>query len=412
MSNRLVYVIEADLRVREDLAEQIGHYGYGVSTFASLTEIKKAGAGLPAVIIAALEGLDEMAIMEVQHALDPHPALIFLGATGESELRLRSVRFGGVGYFTKPVNIDALVGLLDNLTAPRTDKAYRVLLVESDGLIAAELDSVLTKAGIVTRLLRNPMQIFPSISEFQPELILMDLYYPEILGMELAAVLRQDPALDRIPIVFQSSEVDPAKQTLALKKGGDDFVLRPVHPEYLLHFLTSRIDRTRMLKSLGHRDGLTGLVNHGAVLDALEMKIELAGLLGKELPFVMIDIDRFKKINDTYGHPVGDMVLKSLGRLLKQRVWSSDLVGRLGGEEFGVVVTSMDASTASRVFNEIRVDFSQIRHHSQLGDFYATFSCGIASYPRYATSRAIEDAAERAVRHVKRMGGNRIGVMR
>jgi len=413
VSNRLIYLLDADARARGDLAEQIGHYGYGVSTFASLETLREAVAqSVPAVIVAAMDRLEsEMHISEIQRNLNPSPCVVFLGGSDEMQMRLRSVRFGGSGFFSKPVNVDALVTLLDRLTSPFVVQAYRILIVESDGELSQHLVRILGAAGMETHVVSNPAEMLRAGDLFHPELILMNLYYPEILGMELATVLRQDPRYERIPIVFLSSELDPARQMAALAKGGDDCLTLPIHPDYLALIVASRVEATRSIKSLYFRDGLTGLLNHRAMLDSLEMKLELAGARGVELPFVMVDIDRFKLINDTYGHPVGDTVLKSLGRLLKQRVWSKDLVGRLGGEEFGVIVNSMDAATAARVFNEIRIDFAQIRHTSSEGDFYATFSCGVAWFPRYATSAEIESAAERAVRQVKALGGNRVGLI-
>lgn len=413
VNNRLICLIEPDIRTREDLVEQIGHYGYAVLGFASTEEVRAKAPSAPAVIVASLDNNDgDMHISDLQESLQPQPALVFTASADNVQLRLRAVRFGALGYFKKPVNIDALIGLLDEVTAPSIQANYRVMIVESDPQVAAELALVLEGAGMHVKIVTDSLQLLVAADGFAPELILLDLYYPEILGMELATVLRQDPAYERVPIVFQSNEMDPARRIQALQRGGDDCLLRPIHPEYLARVISSRIARARTIQSLLHRDGLTGLLSHRAVLEALEMKMALADAQGKELPFVMVDIDRFKKINDTHGHPVGDLVLKSLGRLLKQRVWNSDLVGRLGGEEFGIVVTSMDSATAARVFNEIRVDFAQIRHNSPQGDFYATFSCGIAPYPRYATSAAMEDAAERAVRHVKSLGGNRVGLMR
>lgn len=416
MSNRLIYLVDGSPESREDLAAQIGHYGYGISSFDSLAQATaEAKRSMPAVILISLtdfEGDMALEIGELQSEFVPPPPIVFIAESGDPGLRLRSVRFGARGFFPRPVNIDALIGMLDRLTTTSDVQKYRVLIVESNVELASEFDSILSQAGMLTRVITNPLTIYSAVAEFSPEIILMDLYYPEILGMELAAVMRQQEQFQSIPIVFHSSDTDQTRQTVALQKGGDDYLTRPVHPEYLVLFVSSRVDRARTLHSLMRRDSLTGLLTHTGIHEALEARIRSAHLDGKEVPFVIVDIDKFKRINDTYGHPIGDIVLKSLARLLKQRVWSADIVGRLGGEEFGVIINSMDAMTASRIFNEIRVDFAQIRHAFEGGGFYATFSCGIASYPRYADLIEMENAAERAVRHAKKLGGNKVALIR
>ncbi|MCE9599300.1 MAG: diguanylate cyclase [Spirochaetia bacterium] len=416
MSNRLIYLVDGSAARREDLASQIGHYGYGISSFDTLAQATaEAKRSLPAVILISLTDLEgDMAleIGEIQSELNPPPPIIFIADSGDPGLRLRSVRFGARGFFPRPVNIDALIGILDTLTTEREIQKHRVLIVESDSTLASEFETILRNAGILTCVISNPLTIYSAVADFSPELILMDLYYPEILGMELAAVMRQQHEFQSIPIVFHSNDTDQGRQTVALQKGGDDYLTRPIHPEYLVLFVLSRVDRARSLHSLMRRDSLTGLLTHTGIHEALEQRIKSASVEGKEVPFVIVDIDKFKRINDTYGHPIGDIVLKSLARLLKQRVWSADVVGRLGGEEFGIIINSMDAMTASRIFNEIRVDFAQIRHTSDAGDFYATFSCGIASYPRYGDLIEMENAAERAVRHAKNLGGNKVALIR
>jgi diguanylate cyclase (GGDEF)-like protein len=123
----------------------------------------------------------------------------------------------------------------------------------------------------------------------------------------------------------------------------------------------------------------------------------------------MLDIDHFKNVNDTYGHPIGDGVLKSLSRLLKERLRRSDIVGRYGGEEFVALLLDVEADDAFRIMSEIRTRFSDLRHFSpNKGVFSVTVSCGIATYPEFDSVNSLIDAADQALYAAKAAGRNKV----
>jgi diguanylate cyclase (GGDEF)-like protein len=155
------------------------------------------------------------------------------------------------------------------------------------------------------------------------------------------------------------------------------------------------------------RDSLTGLFNHTHILQLLEDACVRARRAHKPLSFVMLDIDYFKKVNDTYGHPMGDRVIKSLAAFLKQRLRKSDYIGRYGGEEFAVVLPDTDATAALKVMDGIRERFAEILHPAQPQDLSCTFSFGIAELAGGEDSKTLSKNADLALYAAKQAGRNR-----
>jgi diguanylate cyclase (GGDEF)-like protein len=122
----------------------------------------------------------------------------------------------------------------------------------------------------------------------------------------------------------------------------------------------------------------------------------------------MLDIDHFKLVNDTYGHPIGDQVIRSLSWLLKQRLRKQDIICRYGGEEFLIGLPHTDAEQAFAIMDRIRQDFAQIRHPYGDAYFFTSASGGIATYPLYQTGDALIKAADEALYQAKHDGRNRI----
>src|SRR5690606_6090287 len=137
------------------------------------------------------------------------------------------------------------------------------------------------------------------------------------------------PAYSGIPIVYLSGESEISMQIEALRLGGDQFLIKPVNPILLAAIIKTKIERFRETRRSSQIDGLTGLLNHTTVKS--QLKSMVAQMAPHEsMTVAMLDIDKFKSINDTYGHPVGDQVIRGLAWLLKGHLRTNDLVGRYG----------------------------------------------------------------------------------
>lgn len=364
---------------------------------------------LPEVIVVAGElQLLSPSWGEAFASLPSPPILLFASGTDDSESRLLAVRAGGEGFFRIPEDAQALADRLDALRMQGSEEPFRVVLVEDDALVRQEHAFALEAAGMrVLPALDATSTLTACLSE-SPDLVLLDWYLDTCTGPEIAAMLRQVNGLVGVPIVFLSSERDLGRQMSALHRGGDNFLTKPISPIHLVAAVTAQARRGRVLRGLMTRDGLTGLLNHSALEQRLEEEVGLARRRKAPLSFVMMDLDHFKRVNDTHGHPMGDRVLKGLCRVLSRRLRRSDIVGRYGGEEFAVVFPDTRPEEAIRVMEGVLADFRTLVFGSGPSRFSCTFSAGVAGFPDQGDPGSLRSVADQALYRAKAQGRSRV----
>ncbi len=390
---------------------QLAHFGYHVSRFTDQEAFARyVVTRQPDAVIIDLDRPDSLeAATRTRRSGSSSPLLLFISTKNDILVRLDAVRAGGEAFFSKPVDINILIDRLEALINHREAEPYRILIVEDEPAVAEFYAYVLQDAGFVTHIVTRPLEeIMSVLVDFQPDLILMDIYMPECSGVELAKIIRHIESFVTVPIVFLSGEQDVEKQLDAMSLGGDDFILKPVEPEYLVKSVHIRAKRSRILRQLTVRDSLTGLLNHTAIEEQLAKEIERAARQGLQVAFAMIDLDHFKRVNDTYGHLVGDRVLRSLARVLQQRLRKTDIIGRYGGEEFAVILLDTDSTHAARILDTVRENFARIKHRAGYETFTVTFSGGVAMFPQYSSFFELHDAADKALYEAKRKGRNQV----
>ena len=301
----------------------------------------------------------------------------------------------------------AVINCILDLVQSIEPEQHRVLVVGTTRVAVKLIQRTLSEHDIDSRAIRGPEHLLDELQTYQPDLILMGMYMPGINGVETTRVLRQMPTYRSLPIIYLSSESDVGMQVEALRLGGDQFLNTPFNPVILAAVVKTRIERFRQIQRSTQHDGLTGLLNHTAAKSALQT------MVAKLPPFsmltvVMIDIDHFKSVNDTYGHPVGDLVIRDLGWLLKGRLRSSDLIGRYGGEEFLIALPDITPEQAHAVIDSVRKDFSSLPHTHANGVLRCTFSAGTASFPEFTTAPLLTEAADFALLRAKQKGRNQV----
>ena len=165
----------------------------------------------------------------------------------------------------------------------------------------------------------------------------------------------------------------------------------------------------RKMETMATTDGLTGLTNHRAFQERLGAMLERAERFGHAVAVLLCDVDHFKGVNDTHGHPVGDEVLRRVAGVLQEAVRKVDITARYGGEEFAVVLEATDEAGALRLAERIRSDVGNLTLDSEHGQFRVTLSIGAAVFPQDAPDKAmLIEHADHALYHAKETGRNRV----
>ena len=410
-------VVQEDAAEREALVRALGQESFSVRAAAApegaLTALE---AHLPDALIVDAAG-DQAAAFALVERLrarpgGDRPVVLVIARHGGVLDRVEAIHCGADGHFTKPIDVVALVRRLRFLLDREGAEPPRILSVEDDPQQAAFLRTVLTSAGYEFRAVEDPARLESELAAFRPDLVLMDVLLPTVSGYDLVRSLRQDERHATLPVIVLTTQGELDARIQAARAGGDEHLVKPVSPALLLSTVAARVERGRFLRLLVERDGLTGLLTHTTLLErARGVTAKKRRDPSRQASWIMIDLDRFKAVNDEHGHPTGDQVLVRLAGLLRARLRQADVVGRYGGEEFAVVLEDLTAEEATRLVERLRADFAGIEHRSREGTaFRVTFSAGLASVQDGDSVSAWVHAADRALYAAKEGGRNRVVV--
>lgn len=323
-------------------------------------------------------------------------------------LQQRLVDSNCLAYAEKPIPNDVFVDKLFNLFVQkkRGDLVRMVVLGEVAGLDEA----LLLQRGV--EVLHHPeaQTLHLRVKEVQPDLVLVtDSEYlrTEAIVRVLQRNIEADPVRE---IALLQCRPDPALAGRALADGFDA-VLATGEPGLLEAQLVNRSNKIRINKDLIGKDRATGLLNKVGLQKKAQDLIRRAAREGCELAFGVIDIDKFKTINDTWGHHFGDIVIKRLSLTLSPRMGESDLLSRFGGEEFVVVFWDCGLEEGRRRLDAMRQAFGAIPFEVGPGDLrHFSFSGGVAGFPEYRSENELFLRADAMLYEAKQGGRNRICV--
>jgi diguanylate cyclase (GGDEF)-like protein len=246
----------------------------------------------------------------------------------------------------------------------------------------------------------------------QPSLVILDLDMPQLDGLSVLRRLKEIPATQHIPVIVLSGQATPQDKVQAFDLGAVDYITKPFELTELRVRIRSALRMQQLVQMLAQRaqiDGLTGLWNRTFFDRRWEQEQARSARHGHAMSIALLDLDHFKSINDNFGHPVGDMILQSLAKILQRESRQADLACRYGGEEFVLLMPDTPAADAGTVCERIRAAVEAARW-PRFPSLYVTVSIGVSGASSSAPVSADQwvEATDHNLYTAKRSGRNKV----
>jgi len=453
MTARILVVDDIPANVRLLEAKLMAEYFEVLTASDGLSALEVANAQAPDLILldVMMPGMDGFEVAERLRA-EPktrHIPIVMVTALTDTADRVRGLEAGADDFLSKPVNDIALFArvrslarlkvMMDELRVRHATTGEmdivgelpqdgeedavngQILMVESEDLLAGKLTKFLTEAGHRIRRVTNGAEALELSGEPGLDLIMVSLSLAGEDGLRLCSQFRTQDQTRHIPILLILDEADLTQLAKGLDLGVTDYLIRPIDQNELLARTRTQIRRHRyhdklhrMLDnsvSLAYTDALTGIYNRRYMDAHLDRKIREIDTTQKPVSVMMLDIDHFKRVNDSYGHASGDEVLKAVAHRVSGGVRDFDLLARYGGEEFVVIMPSTPADlslmVAERLCRNIAGESFEISGSDTPIDI--TTSIGVATTTDASeTAEALVARADTALYQAKNGGRNQV----
>lgn len=335
--------------------------------------------------------------------------IAFVSADQGFDARVAAAHAGACLYVEKPLDEAAFGSALQQLLASRP-VCPRVLIVDPDAEFRDRTEAVLARAGMQAVTATDPREILETLEIVRPDVVLLEVDLPGVSGFDVCRLLRTSHLWRDLPVLFAGSSGAVASRVAAFEAGADDHLVKPVDAAELVARIRVRIDRLRLMRTRAENDALTGVSTRRAFVEDFSVRLAEARRHEQLLSVALIDLDRFKAVNDEHGHLAGDRVLATFGKLLTSRFRAADLRGRWGGEEFALAFPETSPETAHAVVERLLLEFRANRFDGDEGGAFAvTFSAGVASFPADgSTLQELAKAADRRLYAAKKAGRARV----
>ncbi|NUP13081.1 MAG: diguanylate cyclase [Polyangiaceae bacterium] len=300
----------------------------------------------------------------------------------------------------------------------------RVLVVDDSAAIRREVVETLEAAGDfeTPHECADGFAALRMMAEYRPDVVLCDLVMPICDGVHFLRLRAAKPELSNVPVLMLTGAADQDTKVDVLDRGAADYIMKPFHRGELLarvrvHFRLRSLHEeleaaNARLEELSCTDGLTGLFNRRHLDRLLDVEVSRHVRYGTALTIMLVDIDHFKGVNDTYGHLVGDAVLREVSQTLKQMTRKADVVCRYGGEEICILLSNTPMAGATILAERLRAAIEALEITSVMRiSVKVTASIGIAAADgigKGCTAEALLANADRALYRAKSEGRNRV----
>ncbi len=292
----------------------------------------------------------------------------------------------------------------------------KILIVEDDPQSLRILSSALLQAGYEIQSAISAQEALFEVNRFKPHLVLTDQDMPGITGIEMLRELRLQK--NYVTVIFISGQTDPELIAQALRAGADDYIRKPFNVEELLARIETTLrtnelhkelfEANERLQEMVEADYLTGLFNMRSMYEKIDYELKRAKRFKRSISCVMLDMDHFKRVNDTNDHLFGSFVLKEVGKVIQATMREIDFAARYGGDEFLVVLTEADGKGAEAFCERLRKNIENEVFTDGENSIKLTVSLGYSVYKGgdEIDARALVRKADHALYEAKARGRN------
>lgn len=317
-----------------------------------------------------------------------------------------------IDYISKN-GVDDVDYVIHTIQRLQNNQNHKVLVVDDSRIFRNQMQSILENLFFQVISVAHGeealgmLQTHPDIS-----LVLTDYNMPVMDGLTLTKEIRKTHTKHELGVIAISSNEDEEITALFLKHGANDFIKKPFSKEEFscrINNSVEALENIRKITNYANRDYLTGLYNRRYFFDNMHAYIDDIKESGEKFAIGMIDIDHFKKINDTYGHDVGDQVITALADTLRSATNPRDLVSRFGGEEFCVILKDVNKESAGEIFERIRQEVEQFSFYSKDDAcIQFTISIGVVLFNEEESLEENINAADMMLYKAKNSGRNQV----
>lgn len=323
--------------------------------------------------------------------------IIFITSSDTMEHRKRGFESGAADFISKPFQHGEVQSIVKDLLFPETKlKGATAIVVDDSKQARMIVADFLHSLGVIVFEAENGREGLEQIQEYgeRIDVIITDLEMPEMPGMELCFRVRKELGMKNVPILVLSG-AEHISVLEIFQNGATDYLHKPFIKEELLGRLYVHLEARLLTKKLGQKvhemeemnhelkkiamlDTMTGLPNRRYFFERFQEAVQRKERYNHTVAFYILDIDYFKKINDEFGHQVGDWIIEELGRVIKKTIRKVDILGRVGGEEFGLLVTHIDKKGAIALGAKIgkKIASHPFLKDQSMGPVHITISMG------------------------------------
>ena len=340
------------------LAADLTAQGYQVRHFATAEDFLDQGSILDAVAIVHRLDMKLSATGEPLHSyirteriLPETPFLAVLSSDHISD-RIDAIHAGAAGIFMEPLTVEPFAPYLAPPSGGSVqDEPTQVMVIEDDVYLQKIVQHTLRPLHCSVVASSGSNDIITTLTRSRPDLILLDTRLPDIDGYDIYKMLQIDPLLQSVPVILMPTIGDEMERLNSWDLGGEDYIVKPFDAQVLRRRVRKEIIRLRSKQRFAILDGLTGLHNRSYFEELVRRETRRSERYRSDFSVVLLDIDDFAGVNATFGDEIGDRILREIGGLLREAVRTSDLVARIGGDEFGLLI--------------LGIEYDQVQHLSQ-----------------------------------------------